>query len=959
MPMKPSWSRVREIAEGALERPPSQRDEFVRFECGDDSALRAEVESLLAAESDSRTLSRFSPTADALDAVMPPAFEPRPGSRIGQFTLCREIASGGMGTVFEATQSNPQRTVALKTMRVGLVDRDALRRFRYEADALARLQHPNIAQVFEAALQPVPYFAMEFVAGARSILAFVKERDLTIEQRLRLFVLVCDAVHYGHQRGVIHRDLKPSNILVDERGTPKVIDYGVARTISDEVTRSLHTLAGEVIGTLQYMGPEQLRGDRDAIDVRADVYSLGAVLHEIACGKPLFDLRDKSVIEAIQALTHTDPQLPSSIDPSLPKDLDWIVAKAVDRERDRRYRSVAELAADIARFLSHEPVEAGPPSGIYRVLKFARRNRLALLSTAAVVLALSSGLAIALREKSAAEHARDAASTEAARANETLEFVKGIFAAVRADTGNRDAKVKDVLDAAAVRIDDELQGQPLVEAAVRGMIGDCYLTIDDVESAAPQLDRAATLRLEHLGELHPDTLRSRLALGNALSRSGRRIGAEAEFRAAAEGLKATLGTNDADTVNAISAHATALDDLGRGLESETRHREAVGIAAQHFEGTPTQAMVESQFALALLSLGKVDEAQEVFERAARRSPGSENANHDYRLRIALGAVQGRLGVDPRKAIDDLVAIHAESEQRLGERHTTTISALAMKGRAHAECGELDEALSDLSHAVELARGNRGDDDVTTNACRNELAKVLVALGRIEEANASFREAIEGATRGLGSEAPETLGFRVSYAIALFGQRRLDDAEKEFRATHEIVQRRLPPTATTRAEAVNWLAETLHSLGKHDEAIECVRPFVEIATRELGEDHDTTVWAMGNLGAYLFRANRFAEAAPVLERLLASFVRRAGEDAPGVAAVSLDLGIARRESGDLVGSESALRRVIDRRRALGDPADPLLSRFIDELATTLIAAGRNEEAESLRRPESKKPHPTKP
>lgn len=821
--MTVAWTRVRAILEIALDSPEDERAAVVARECGEDFALRAEVESLLVAEARSTTLARFAPL-EQVDAAWSPRVALRPGMRIGQYLLRREIASGGMGTVFEAEQAQPARVVAVKTMRADLVDRDALRRFRYEAEALARLQHPNIAQVFDAGVDPVPYFAMEFVSGARSLLAHARDRELSIERRVELFLRVCDAVHYGHQRGVIHRDLKPSNILVDDRGIPKVIDYGVARVTAEDSNRSLRTLAGEVMGTMQYMGPEQLRGDPDAAEVRSDVYSLGAVLYELLCGAPLFDLKDKTLVEAVRILTTTDPRPPSAIDARVPRELDWITLKAVDRERDRRYRSVAAFASDLERFLHHEALEAGPPSGFYRARKFARRHRVGLSAIAATILSLAVGLVVALRARNEALRAeveairaRDATALEAARANETLTFISSIFAAVRADGGNRDAKVKDVLDAASRRIDHELANQPLVEASVRAMIGHCYVTLDDIEAAAPHVERAVELRREHLGANHPDTLRQRVALGNLRRLQGRIEDAEREFRTASTELERSIGPNDSDTLVAISSLALALDELRRSDEAESAYRKAVGIAEAHFPGTQLQASAESQFALFLFRVGEHEEAQRLIDHATSLLGSSPDASRFYTLQIRLNAASQRLNVDPTAAAADLDAIHRETAQLLGDGHFITISALAVLGRAKAAMNDRDGAIRDLERAVNDSLAAHGADAYTTIASRTELAKVLAADGRADEAESLFESAIDSANRLYGPESGDTIDLRVSFTHFLLAESRLDEAETEARSLHALSREKFGAAERTTKSAAEALARVLDARGKPEEA----------------------------------------------------------------------------------------------------------------------------------------------
>src|SRR5436305_11763149 len=394
--------------------------------CGADQALRSEVEALLQASGRRGDLLDL-PELGADKSDGPPAAE-RPGTLIaGRYKLLEAINEGGMGTVWMAQQTEPvKRLVAVKLVRAGINSKAVLARFEAERQALALMDHPNIAKVLDAGATPpdcpgcpaTPFFVLELVKGV-PITKFCDDRRLTPRQRLELFVPVCQAVQHAHQKGVIHRDLKPGNVLValyDDRPVPKVIDFGVAKAVGTQLTeRTLHTSVGAVVGTVEYMSPEQASFNQLDVDTRSDIYSLGVLLYELLTGSPPFtrgELQEAGVLEMLRVIRETEPSKPStklSTSAGLPAlaalrgtestklarlirgDLDWIVMKALEKDRNRRYETANALSQDVARYLADEPVQACPPTVGYRFRKFARRNQVALITAGLIALALAAG----------------------------------------------------------------------------------------------------------------------------------------------------------------------------------------------------------------------------------------------------------------------------------------------------------------------------------------------------------------------------------------------------------------------------------------------------------------------------------------------------------------------------------------------------------------------------------------
>jgi serine/threonine protein kinase len=611
----------------------SERAATLDRECAADLALRKRVEALLQAN-DAPDSMLDTPPAASRQRSESTLLADNPGTIIGPYKLIEQIGEGGMGLVFMAEQKDPvRRKVALKVLKPGMDTRHVVARFEAERQAIALMDHPNIAKFFDAGTTGAvgsgqssvgsqekssanasaaacqlplptttgrPYFVMELVRGV-PITEFCDQRRLTVRQRLEIFIDVCQAVQHAHQKGIIHRDLKPNNILVtlyDHLAVPKVIDFGIAKATQQPLTdRSLVTHFSQMVGTPLYMSPEQAEMNGLDVDTRSDVYSLGVLLYELLTGTTPFEserLKKIGFDEMRRVIREEEPPRPSqrisTLDAAarstlserrgadvrnfasmLRGELDWIVVKALEKDRNRRYESASAFAADVQRYLTNEAVEACPPSCGYRLRKFARRNCRALVTAAIVVVALVSATGISAWQAVTARDALRRADSEAAIARAVSDFLQtdlldqaaGEAAPGQEFEGEPHLTVKVALDRAAVQVNRRFKDQPLVEAAIRTTIGNAYNKLAEHRLTVPHLQRAVELHKVHLGDDHANTLDSMRGLAKALGWLGRFQDAATLRQQITETYKSTLGPDHPTTLGSMGALISALESAGQ------------------------------------------------------------------------------------------------------------------------------------------------------------------------------------------------------------------------------------------------------------------------------------------------------------------------------------------------------------------------------------------------------------
>jgi len=567
---------------------------------------------LTEARADEAIVDRCRHVIARLDHPRHPADDLSVGEVTG-FRIIRPIGAGGMGRVFEAEQLEPRRRVAIKRVREGpFADGSRLKLFQREIEALARLKHASIAAIYASGTTPdlSPFFAMELVDGV-PLIDFARSHRLRRPDRLQLFLRVCDAVTYAHQRGVIHRDLKPTNILVEPDGTPKVLDFGLARIEDPEFSaQSLDTDVGRIRGTLAYMSPEQARGIADQIDTRTDIYSLGIVLFELLTERLPFDLKGLPLPEAVRVICDRQPPRPGDLDHSLRGDLETIILKAIEKDATRRYDSVAALREDIALHLSHRPILARPPTIGYQLRKLVARHTLASALTSALILLVVGSAVFATVQAARLRRERNKALAIAKYTQQMLEW----FEPSKAKRG--EVTLREVLDQAAGRIDSALGQQNEVAGSLHATLGNGYVTLGAYDLAESHLRRALELQRAALGDENLTVADTSHDLARALKNQGKYSGAEAYYNAAKVIRQELLGDRDLTVAASLNDIATLRILEMRSAEAEPLLRQALEIHRAHPEADPADlAAGLTNLGLVMFRQGKYSDADSMLHEA--------------------------------------------------------------------------------------------------------------------------------------------------------------------------------------------------------------------------------------------------------------------------------------------------------------------------------------------------------
>ncbi len=856
------WQRLKDLLHEAMRLAPAQRGAFLDEECGGDAELRSELDSLI--DENSRMRSGFLESSSP--AVAPDADGAAGALSPGQifcerFRLVSKLGEGGMGQVWLAEQISPVwRRVALKLIRAGMYDESVAQRFQAERQSLALMDHPAIAKVFDAGATPQgqPYFVMEYVPGL-PINEYCDQHKLTIRQRLELFIQACEGVQHAHQKAFIHRDLKPANILVvevDGRPQPRIIDFGLAKAIAVKSTAFMsiagqtndplqYTRWGQFLGTPGYMSPEQVNRDAQDVDTRTDVYSLGVVLYVLLTGLQPFEIKPRHqphMDELLRRLREEDPPKPSGkvsgdrdtstaaaearsihrteLVSLLRGDLDWIAMKALERDRDRRYGTPAEMAADLRRYLNHEAVLARPPSSAYRARKYIRRHRVAVSVTAGLMVLLAAFSVLQGLELRRTAQQRD-------RATRITEFMTGMFkVADPSEARGNSVTVREILDKASKDIRQGLGLDPQVQAQMMQVMATTYMNLGLYPRARELAKAALDAQQAMLGPESRETLASRALLAWITSREGHPKTAEPQERAVLADEQRILGPEDPLTLDTMIHLATTLQRLSNYRGQEDLARKVIQVSTR------------------------------------RRAPESLLTLQARSLLAGSLFIQHRLP-DAEQAYRQLLDA---DRHVLGPDHPDTLKAMSNLGIMINFQGRRAEAEPLFRDALSLEQRVFGPEHDITLMTRAHLGYLLRSEGRGVEAEKLDRETWTIRARMLAPDDSRTLWSESSVARDLLLEGDLAAAERLEREAVAGLRRVAGAADTDTVDAETSLAEILNREGRWADAELLARE--SLAQAPHSNNPLATADAMRALGISLAHGNRYAEADKLFREMLA-------------------------------------------------------------------------------------------
>lgn len=899
------WEKIQSLFEKALELEPSARENFLKHECGDDKELFDEVVSLISA--DEKQHSIFSGSAGDYIAIDDANLD---GKIFGTYRTIKQIGIGGMGSVYlaERIDGHFEQKVALKIVKPGMNSNEIIRRFEDERQILARLQHPNIARLLDGGISDLglPYFTMEYVEG-KPITDYCDENNLTIEERLGLFKKVCEAVLYAHQNLVIHRDIKPGNILVQEDGTVKLLDFGIAKVFEDdEDQQRFVTRTSMRVMTPEYASPEQVRGE--PVSTATDIYSLGLILYQLLTGCPPYEVTSTSALEMERIICLTEPQKPSTMvtkiilsppdrnqkyspdfisqkrKTTIPKlkkrvsgDLDNICLMAIRKETERRYSSIAQFITDIDNHLTGMPVIARKSTVSYRTKKFIQRHKAGVVVAASAVLIVAILTTVYFMQLA---EERDKAQLEAEKSKKVSEFLTGIFQLSDPEYSKGESiTARELLDNGVKRIESELSDQPEVLANMLGVMGNVYKNLGLYPNALILLQRAYSINDSLLGSSSPETAKSLNDLAGINFAMGDYGPAVEKFNKAIGIRKNIYGEESLETAESKNDLAMVLREEGEYEEAEILLNASLSVRKKILSsGSPEVAQSMNNLGLLKDDLGKYDEAKKLFEESLKIKEKLYGKIHPSVTETMgnLAFLLRQMGEynEASKLFDETLEI---DKKLFGDIHPAISTDLYNIASITALIGDLNSAEKLYTEVLELDKKLLGEEHPYIALDLNNLAGILSDKGEFEKAEQIYKESLAMNKKIFGDEHPEVATSLSNLGVMYNRWGKLSRAEPLLKSALDMRIKLLGKTHPNTVTSVNIYAALLASMKKYGEAVEYYRESLSRRIEMLGKDHPQTANAFVGLGNALIETKGFKEAEEKINKGIEAYFKKLPED----------------------------------------------------------------------------------